>query len=266
MSRGAPEGTDRAPRRRDQVGLAARKPAGGNAVPAQGAPKRDRPRAKTPMNRRKSALRRRATPKLSGSVTRRVRCSVSWSATIGYAVTVSVLLKPSHTSRRSGPTSASSSGLAERRLIGPWPARGRGWRRGGARQCAGVPRRRQHPHAPVIGPGSGRACTCRETGSREVPVGSQSLDERGQCVGDLLGCEGMGSVEPWARRCRSAGRRRPPRPRTLQRPREETGHGLPRDHRERTRQAPAQVSVEQRHSRRGCVPHRGSFAGPVQGW
>ena len=59
---GCPEGTDRAPRRRDQVGLAARKPAGGNAVPTQGAPKRDRPRAKTPTNRRKSALRRRATP------------------------------------------------------------------------------------------------------------------------------------------------------------------------------------------------------------
>ena len=67
MSRGAPEGTDRAPRRRDQVGLAARKPAGGNAVPAQGAPKRDRPRAKTPMNRRKSALRRRATPICEGA-------------------------------------------------------------------------------------------------------------------------------------------------------------------------------------------------------
>ena len=29
----------------------------------------------------------------------------------------------------------------------------------------------QHPHAAVIGPGSGRACTFQRTGSREVPVG-----------------------------------------------------------------------------------------------
>ena len=64
MSRGA-EGTTAASGRRDQAGLAARKRRVGavrGAVPAQNAPKSDRPRAKTPMNRRKSRLRRRAAP------------------------------------------------------------------------------------------------------------------------------------------------------------------------------------------------------------
>ena len=67
MSRGAEgaEGTTAASGRRDQAGLAARKRRVGavrGAVPAQNAPKSDRPRAKTPMNRRKSRLRRRAAP------------------------------------------------------------------------------------------------------------------------------------------------------------------------------------------------------------
>ena len=64
MSRGA-EGTTEASGRRDQAGLAARKRRVGavrGAVPAQNEPKSDRPRAKTPMNRRKSRLRRRAAP------------------------------------------------------------------------------------------------------------------------------------------------------------------------------------------------------------
>ena len=74
MSRGAEgaEGTTAASGRRDQAGLAARKRRVGavrGAVPAQNAPKSDRPRAKTPMNRRKSRLRRRAAPKpLMGTV------------------------------------------------------------------------------------------------------------------------------------------------------------------------------------------------------
>ena len=58
MSRGA-EGTTEASGRRDQAGLAARKRRVGavrGAVPAQNEPKSDRPRAKTPMNRRKSRL------------------------------------------------------------------------------------------------------------------------------------------------------------------------------------------------------------------
>ena len=64
MSRGA-EGTTEASGRRDQAGLAARKRRVGavrGAVPAQNEPKSDRRRAKTPMNRRKSRLRRRAAP------------------------------------------------------------------------------------------------------------------------------------------------------------------------------------------------------------
>ena len=64
MSRGA-EGTTEASGRRDQAGLAARKRRVGavrGAVPAQNEPKSDRPRAKTPINRRKSRLRRRAAP------------------------------------------------------------------------------------------------------------------------------------------------------------------------------------------------------------
>ena len=60
MSRWA-EGTTEACGRRDQAGLAARKRRVG-AVPAQNEPKSDRPQAKTPMNRRKSRLRRRAAP------------------------------------------------------------------------------------------------------------------------------------------------------------------------------------------------------------
>ena len=59
------EGTTEASGRRDQAGLAARKRRVGavrGAVPAQNEPKSDRPRAKTPMNRRKSRLRRRAAP------------------------------------------------------------------------------------------------------------------------------------------------------------------------------------------------------------
>ena len=63
-SRGA-EGTTEASGRRDQAGLAARKRRVGAvraAVPAQNEPKSDRPRAKTPMNRLKSRLRRRAAP------------------------------------------------------------------------------------------------------------------------------------------------------------------------------------------------------------
>ena len=64
MSRGA-EGTTEASGRRDQAGLAARKRRVGavrGAVPAQNEPKSDRRRAKTPINRRKSRLRRRAAP------------------------------------------------------------------------------------------------------------------------------------------------------------------------------------------------------------
>ena len=58
---GGAEGTTEASGRRDQAGLAARKRRVG-AVPAQNEPKSDRPRAKTPMNRRKNRLRRRAAP------------------------------------------------------------------------------------------------------------------------------------------------------------------------------------------------------------
>ena len=70
MSRGA-EGTTEASGRRDQAGLAARKRRVGavrGAVPAQNEPKSDRPRAKTPINRRKSRLRRRAAPKTKGDL------------------------------------------------------------------------------------------------------------------------------------------------------------------------------------------------------
>ena len=77
MSRGA-EGTTEASGRRDQAGLAARKRRVGavrGAVPAQTNRKSDRPRAKTPMNRRKSRLRRRAAPKPE-SPTRPDRCTV----------------------------------------------------------------------------------------------------------------------------------------------------------------------------------------------
>ena len=59
-------GTTEASGRRDQAGLAARKRRVGavrGAVPAKNEPKSDRPRAKTPMNRRKSRLRRRAAPR-----------------------------------------------------------------------------------------------------------------------------------------------------------------------------------------------------------
>ena len=59
----------RHPLRRRHVGPRAP----GRAVPAQGAPKRDRPRAKTPMNRRKSALRRRATPFCNSNFHSRLR-------------------------------------------------------------------------------------------------------------------------------------------------------------------------------------------------
>ena len=58
-------GDDQASGRRDQAGLAARKRRVGavrGAVHAQNEPKSDRPRAKTPINRRKSRLRRRAAP------------------------------------------------------------------------------------------------------------------------------------------------------------------------------------------------------------
>ena len=70
-------GDDRASGRRDQAGLAARKRRVGavrgavrGAVPAQNEPKSDRPRAKTPMNRRKSRLRRRAAPNVREAVDR----------------------------------------------------------------------------------------------------------------------------------------------------------------------------------------------------
>ena len=59
------EGTTEASGRRDQAGLASRKRGVGavrGAVPAQNELKSDRPRAKTPMNRRKSRPRRRAAP------------------------------------------------------------------------------------------------------------------------------------------------------------------------------------------------------------
>ena len=72
MSRGA-EGTTEASGRRDQAGLAARKRRVGavrGAVPAQNEPKSERRRTKTPMNRRKSRLRRRAAPNRVG-----VRCT-----------------------------------------------------------------------------------------------------------------------------------------------------------------------------------------------
>ena len=62
---GGRRGRPKRPGRRDQAGLAARKRRVGavrGAVPAQNEPKSDRPRAKTPMNRLKSRLRRRAAP------------------------------------------------------------------------------------------------------------------------------------------------------------------------------------------------------------
>ena len=62
---GARRRGQRASGHRDQVGLAARNERVGalsGRCPPQGAPKRDRPRAKTPMNRRKSPRRRRAAP------------------------------------------------------------------------------------------------------------------------------------------------------------------------------------------------------------
>ena len=81
MSRGA-EGTTEASGRRDQAGLAARKRRVGavrGAVPAQNEPKSDRPRAKTPMNRRKSRLRRRAAPKREGIAKRLVTADAVFS-------------------------------------------------------------------------------------------------------------------------------------------------------------------------------------------
>ena len=58
---GAPRPAGR-PAGPDQVGLVVRKQAGGRAIPPQGVPKRECPRAKTPMNRGKNRLRRRAAP------------------------------------------------------------------------------------------------------------------------------------------------------------------------------------------------------------
>ena len=65
MSRGRRREPTEASRRRDQDGPLLWLPGirrGANADPPYGAPKRERPRAKTPMNREKNALRRRAAP------------------------------------------------------------------------------------------------------------------------------------------------------------------------------------------------------------
>ena len=63
----------------------------------------------------------------------------------------------------------------------------------------------------------------------------QSLAERGRCVGDLLGFEAIGvggavgTTVPF-------GGPAAPRPLNSSTAGEETAHGVPRDHRERTRQ------------------------------
>ena len=65
MSRGRRREPTEASRRRDQDGRLLWLPGirrGANADPPYGAPKRERPRAQTPMNREKNALRRRAAP------------------------------------------------------------------------------------------------------------------------------------------------------------------------------------------------------------